>query len=105
MIFTSEKNQESPDFRIGMDDYAFSQRNIRDDRAVKLGAIAIHARVYGIENFYMQNGSLRQDAEGIYLRMAKAILHMKRESRSRGKAEGFDNGTRNLSGSRNCKKP
>jgi hypothetical protein len=103
MISASEQNQEAPHFRIGVDDYAVSDRYIRDERAVKLAAIAIRARVNGIENFYMQNGSLRQDAKGICVRMAKTSLQVKRESRSRGIAEGFDSGTRNLSGSGDCK--
>ena len=90
MISTSEKNQEATHFRIGVDDNAVSDGYIRYDRALKLAAIAIHARVDSIENFYMQNGSLRQDAEGIRIRMAKTSLQMKRESRSRGEAERFD---------------
>jgi hypothetical protein len=65
MILASEQNQEAPHFRIGVDNYAVSHGYIRDDQAMKLAAVTIHAGVYSIENFYMQNGSLGQDADGI----------------------------------------
>jgi hypothetical protein len=74
MILASEKNEEAPHLRIGMDDDAVSEAQVRYNGAVKFRAIAIRIRVDGTENFDVQNGSLREDVDRIYICVTKTSL-------------------------------
>lgn len=96
MISAPEKNEEASDFRIGVDDDAVSNGEIRYDRAAKLAAVAIDARIDGAENFYVQDGSLGKDVERISFRMAKTGLQVKGQNRSWQDPEGVNGGSRNL---------
>jgi hypothetical protein len=74
MIFAPEKHEKTPHFRIGMDDHAVSQAQVRYDQSVKFGPIAVSVRVDGREHFDVENGSLREGVERICLRVAKTSL-------------------------------
>jgi hypothetical protein len=79
-----------------VDDDAVSNGEIRYDRAAKLAAVAIDARIDGAENFYVQDRSLGKEVERISVRMAKTGLQVKGQNRSWQDAEGFNGGSRNL---------
>lgn len=104
MISAPEKSEEASDFRIGVDDDAVSNGEIRYDRAAKLAAVAIDARIDGAENFYVQDGSLRKEVERISVRMAKTGLQVKRQNGSCGHPNGFDSRAGNLRASGSCKR-
>jgi hypothetical protein len=74
MILASEKNEEAPRLRIGMDDDTVSEAQVRYNGAVKFRAIAIGIRVDGTENFDVQNGSLRENVKRIYICVTKTSL-------------------------------
>ena len=74
VIFAPEKHEKAPHFRIGMDDHAVSQAQVRYDQSVKFGPIAVSVRIDGREHFDVENGSLREGVERICLRVAKTSL-------------------------------
>jgi hypothetical protein len=99
MISAPEKYEESAYFCVGVDDDAIYHGYIRDDGSAKLSAIVIDTRVDGVENFYVQNCSLRQGVEGVCVRMTKPGLQVKCQNRSHRDTKGFNTGVRNLGGS------
>src|SRR6266446_7792817 len=60
MASASQKHEQASHFSFGTDNYLPCQNKGRHNRAVKLSAVAIHARIDGIQHSYLQDRSFGQ---------------------------------------------
>ena len=60
MASASQKYEQAAHFGFGTDNYLPFQNKGRHNRAVKLRAVAIHARIDGIQHSYLQDRSFGQ---------------------------------------------
>src|SRR5258708_24495317 len=67
-----------------MDNDVLSQKERCHYRAVKLGTVAIHRRIDGIQDFNLQDCSFRQGVERIPARRIETSLQVKVENCSSG---------------------
>jgi len=63
MVAASQKHEQASDFRFGTDDYLPFQEEGSRQQAVKLSAVAIRSRIDGIQDSYLQDGSLREGVQ------------------------------------------
>jgi hypothetical protein len=79
MSSAAQKHEKTADLRVGVDDNAIAERKIGFHPTMEFAAVAIDGGVNGLENFYMQNGALRESVGGIGSGRTKASLKIKRE--------------------------
>jgi len=101
MVAASQKHEQASDFRFGTDnDFPFQKEGSRQ-RAVKLSAVAIRARIDGIQDSYLQDRSLGQGVQGISGRWIKTGLQVKIQNGPSGDSNGRKGWTLATSGSGN----
>src|SRR5258708_23216665 len=81
-----------------MDNDVLSQNERCHHRAVKLGAVAIHRGIDGIQDFNLQDCSFRQGVERIPARWIETSLQVKVKNGSRGNSNRRNDSTPALGG-------
>src|SRR5207244_3125339 len=100
MVAASQKHKQASDFRIGTNNYLPFQEEGSRQRAVKLSAVAIRARIDGIQDSYLQDRALRQGVQCISGRWIKTGLQVKIQNSPCGDSNGRSECTLARSGTR-----
>src|SRR6266513_5348626 len=88
MVAASQEYEPASDLRLGTDNSLPFQEEGSRQRAVKLSAVAIRARIDGIQDSHLQDGSLGQRVQCISGRWIKTGLQVKIQNSSCGDSNG-----------------
>src|SRR2546421_8190890 len=100
MASASKKHEQASDFGFGTDNYLPLQDERSDQRAVKPSAVAIHARIDGIQDSYLQDCSFGQGVQRVSGRWIETGLQVKIQNSPRGDSNRRNDRTLAMCGTR-----